>query len=63
MVMADMGRGTKLLMMRARPEILPTVIWLGRRKKYTAAAQIMVPAVIIKKSDSCSLFFIGSNSS
>ena len=38
MVIADSCSGTKLESTIPRPEILLTDVWLGTRKKYTAAA-------------------------
>ena len=40
MVMAESGSGTKLASTMARPEMLLMEVWLGTRKKYTAAAMM-----------------------
>ena len=44
-VMADRGRGMKLDSTMPRPEMLLTEVWLGDRKKKTAAAMIATAAV------------------
>ena len=46
--MADRGSGIKLDSTMPRPEILLTEVWLGTRKKYTAAAMIATAAVRIQ---------------
>ena len=43
--MADRGRGMKLDSTMPRPEMLLTEVWLGDRKKKTAAAMIATAAV------------------
>ena len=48
--MVETARGMNLLRMMARPEILPTDRPLGMSRKYTPAAQMAVPRVIMKKS-------------
>ena len=50
MVIADSGIGTKLESTIPRPEILLTEVWLGTRKKYTAAAMIATATVRITVS-------------
>ena len=50
MVIADSCSGTKLESTIPRPEILLTDVWLGTRKKYTAAAMIATATVRITVS-------------
>ena len=50
MVIADSCSGTKLESTIPRPEILLTDVWLGTRKKYTAAAMIATATVRIAVS-------------
>ena len=50
MVIADSGSGTKLESTIPRPEILLIDVWLGTRKKYTAAAMIATATVRITVS-------------
>ena len=61
-VMADRGRGMKLDSTMPRPEMLLTEVWLGDRKKKTAAAMIATAAVRIaasfKTSAALSFLFI-----
>ena len=49
-MIAETGSGTKLLMISASAEALPTVTWLGSIKKNTAAAIMAVPIVIMENS-------------
>jgi len=44
-VIADSGSGMKLDSTIPRPEILLTEVWLGTRKKYTAAEMIATATV------------------
>ena len=55
--MADRGSGIKLDSTMPRPEILLTEVWLGTRKKYTAAAMIATAAVRIRISFRISVRF------
>ena len=50
MVIADRGRGMKLVRTIPRPDMLLTDAWLGTRKKNTAAAMIATAAVRIRVS-------------
>ncbi len=54
-VMADSGSGIKLDSTMPRPEMLLTDVWLGTRKKYTAAATIASAPVKISASFARSL--------
>ena len=49
-VMADSGSGIKLDSTIPRPDMLLTEVWLGDRKKKTAAAMIATAAVKIAAS-------------
>jgi hypothetical protein len=49
-VIAESGSGTKLDKTIPRPEMLLTEVWLGTRKKYTAAAMIATATVRITVS-------------
>ena len=61
-VIVDSGSGTKFDSTMPRPEMLLTEVWLGTRKKYTAAAMIATAAVRIaasfKTSAALSFLFI-----
>ena len=54
-VIADSGSGTKFDSTIPSPEILLTDVWLGARKKYTAAAMIATAAVRIPVSFTISM--------
>ena len=49
-MIADKGSGTKFESMIPRPEMLLTEVWLGTRKKYTAAEMIATAPVRIRVS-------------
>ena len=55
MVIADNGSGIKLESTIPRPEILLTDVWLGTKKKYTAAAMTATAAVSITVSFAISI--------
>ena len=49
-VIADILSGSSCSRMTARPTMLPTDVWLGSRKKYTARATTPVASVMTEKS-------------